>query len=381
MTSSEAAAAIAAGVRRVRADVEIDLLPLADGGEGTVEALVAGCGGRIESVDVTGPLGNRVSAKFGLDATGRTAFIAMSAASGLALIGPDARDPLRASTRGTGELIRAALDCGVARIVIGLGGSATNDGGAGMLEALGVTLLRGDGRPIGPGGGGLQDLATADFSGVDRRLARTAGERGGETSGARVTIAVACDVQTPLLGPDGASAVYGPQKGASPDMVTTMDRNLAHFARVVARDAGLDLDRLTRTPGCGAAGGLGAGLLALGATLEPGADLILDIVGFDARLARADLVITGEGRLDQQTARGKLIAALARRCAVAKVPLIAFAGSLEPGWESLRNQGLTAAFAITPDEMPLPDALREGARLLTEGVVGLADWFIVGCAD
>lgn len=372
MTSRQAAAAIAEGVRRANPGAEVDLLPLADGGEGTVESLVAGCGGRAETVEVSGPLGGRVTARLGFDATGLTAFVAMSEASGLALLTADARNPLRTSTRGTGELIRAALDGGVSRIIVGLGGSGTNDGGAGMLEALGVRLLDCEGKAIPSGGGGLAELASADFSLCDRRLCREGVHRRGpahsEANEHVVSVAAACDVQTPLIGPQGASAVFGPQKGATPEMVETLDRNLAHFARVIARDGGLDASLLTQTPGSGAAGGVGAGLLALGATLEPGADLILDVVGFDARLAGADLVITGEGRLDQQTAQGKLIAALARRCKTSGVPLIAFAGSLESGWEGLRTQGLTAAFAITPEHVPLDAALRNGVKLLTDSV-------------
>ena len=271
-------------------------MPLADGGPGTVEAVVTAAGGRYSHARVEGPLGDPVNARWGRIDDGRTAIIEMAAASGLLLVPPGRLDPRRASTIGTGELIGAALDAGVSRLLVGVGGSATNDGGAGMATALGARFLDDDGRPIAPGGAALAGLARIDVGGLDPRLAA-------------VEVRVLADVRNPLTGPDGASAVYGPQKGADATTIAELDRALTHFADIVARDVGADILTL---PGGGAAGGLGAGLIAFtGARIEPGIEAIASAVRLDARLAGADVVLTGEGSLDRQSAFGKTVAGVA----------------------------------------------------------------------
>src|SRR5690606_515448 len=288
--AKEVAAAIAAGVRKVWPDARIDCVPLADGGEGTVEALVEATGGRFVQARVTGPLGEPVEAVYGLLGDGETAVIEMAAASGLPLVPPDRRDPARATTRGTGELIRAALDRGCRRLIIGIGGSATNDGGAGMAQALGVSFRGRHGRVLPLGGLALRELEAIDLSGLDPRIRET-------------EIVAACDVDNPLYGPRGASAVYGPQKGATPELVEALDQALRRYAEVLYRDLGIDVQAI---PGSGAAGGLGAGLVALlGAQLKPGIELVLEALDFRRRLEGADLVIAAEGGVDRQTAFGK----------------------------------------------------------------------------
>ena len=297
LSALEVASAIEAGFREIYPDAEYIKLPVADGGEGTVEAMVAATQGRMVEVAVTGPLGEPVQGFYGISGDESCAFIEMAAASGLELLPPAARNPLKTTSWGTGELIRHALDLGVTRMIIGIGGSATIDGGAGMVQALGAQLLTADGQPIAPGGAGLSTLATIDISGLDPRLAQC-------------RIDVACDVTNPLVGDEGASAVFGPQKGATPEMVVQLDRALAHYAGQIAQD--LDLDVLTLEGG-GAAGGMGAALYAFcGAHLRPGIDIVTDALHLDALVADADLVITGEGRIDSQTIHGKVPVGVAR---------------------------------------------------------------------
>ena len=280
LTALEAAEAMARGLSRVDPSAEIDRVPMADGGEGTVAALVAATGGSYRTVTVTGPLGDPVVASFGLLGDGRTAVLEMASASGLWLVPPALRDPLRATTRGTGQLLLAALEAGARRVIVGIGGSATNDGGAGLGQALGFRLLDTHGRELEPGGGELDRLA---------RIERT--DQVAVLGSA--TIAVACDVTNPLCGPQGASAVYGPQKGATPEVVERLDRNLGHFADIVARD--LDV-AVRHIPGSGAAGGLGGGLVAFaGGRLEGGVNLVIEAVNLRERLHAADLCLTGEG--------------------------------------------------------------------------------------
>jgi glycerate kinase len=302
LSAPEAARAIEAGWRRRRPEDDLDLTPIADGGEGTLDALVAATGGRLRSVEVRGPLGDPVPAAFGLlgGAERGTAAVEMAMASGLALLAESRRDPRRTTTAGTGDLIRAALDEGVARIVVCLGGSATNDGGTGMASALGVRFLDDEGRNLEPGGAALTRLARIDASGLDPRVAR-------------VGFLGATDVTSPLTGPQGASAVFGPQKGASPEDVHLLDRALARLAVVAERDLGGDW---RDEPGAGAAGGLGFGLLAFcGAHLRPGAEVVADALGLESRVGTADLVVTGEGAFDATSVRGKApgaVLALAR---------------------------------------------------------------------
>jgi glycerate kinase len=321
LSAREAAEAIARGWRRGRPRDELELVPLADGGEGTLDALV-GERGRTVSRDVTGPRGDAVRAAFGI-ADG-VAVVEMARASGLGLLAPARRDPLRTTTRGTGQLIRAALDEGARRVFVCVGGSATNDGGVGMAAALGAALLDPAGFPIGDGGAALLDLATIDLSGLDPRL------RAAEVTGL-------VDVDNPLCGPNGASATFGPQKGASPDDVVLLDRALAHLAAVVERDLGVDL---RDEPGAGAAGGLGFGLIAfLGARLRPGAATVMEAAGFEASLEAADLVITGEGSFDAQSLRGKVPAAVLAAAERAGVPAAIICGtaSERPAGVTLRT--------------------------------------------
>ncbi len=350
LTAVQAADAIRRGVSRIAPDAAIDLAPLADGGPGTVEAIVRAAGGRTSIARVDGPLGAPVDARWGRIDEGRCAIIEMAAASGLTLLRRDELDALRASTYGSGQLIRHALDAGVERILIGVGGSASNDGGAGMAEALGAILLDEDGRRLPPGGAALADLARIDIGALDPRL--------GESD-----IRVLCDVQNPLLGPEGASAVYGPQKGADPVQVAQLDRALANYAGIVERDLGA---RVADVPGAGAAGGLAAGLLAFcGATLQSGFDAVADAVRLADRLGRADLVITGEGRLDTQSAYGKTVAGVAALAGTHDVPCLGVAGLID-GAAAL--PGLQDREAATPAGMPVPEAMDRAEQLVPVAV-------------
>jgi len=344
LSALEVANNIRAGFREIFPDADYVVLPVADGGEGTVEAMVAATNGSVVSLAVSGPLGEPVDAFFGLTGDGRTAIIEMAAASGLMLVTPEARDPLVTTTFGVGELIRAALDRGARHFIVGIGGSATNDGGAGMLQALGVRLLDADGKPIGPGGGQLGRLATIDVSGLDPRLAEC-------------RIEVACDVDNPLVGPRGASAVFGPQKGATPDKVALLDANLGHYAAVMKAVLGADVAHL---PGAGAAGGLGAGFKAfLGADLKPGSEIVATAVGLDATLADADLVVTGEGRIDGQTIHGKTPVGVATVAKRHGKPVIGIAGSLGTDSEAVFSHGIDAVFSVLSRPCSLAEAFAE----------------------
>jgi glycerate kinase len=348
---------MARGVIRAAPGALIDRVPVADGGEGTVEALVAATGGSYRQAEVTGPLGERVTARLGLLGDGRTAAIEMAAASGLVLVPPERRNPLIATTRGTGELLLAAVAAGARRVIVGIGGSATNDGGAGLAQALGYRLLDAEGRDLDPGGGSLDRLVRIDPAGRRPELDN-------------VEVAVACDVTNPLCGPSGASAVYGPQKGATPAMVQELDRNLAHFAGIVARDLGLSIrDR----PGSGAAGGLGGGLVAFaGGRLEEGVTLIINAVNLSERLANADLCLTGEGAIDAQSAFGKTPVGVGRLARARGCPTLALAGRIGPGAEAVLAQGIDAYFSICTGPMSLDEAMSRAGELLehaTEQVV------------
>jgi len=363
LTALEAAEAMARGLSRVDPCSKIDRVPMADGGEGTVAALVAATGGSYRTVTVTGPLGEPVVASFGLLGDGRTAALEMASASGLWLVPPALRDPLRATTRGTGQLLLAALEAGARRVIVGIGGSATNDGGAGLGQVLGFRLLDTQGRELGPGGGELD------------RLARI--ERTGQAAGlGSATIAVACDVTNPLCGPRGASAVYGPQKGATPEMVERLDRNLAHFADIVERD----LDVAVRDiPGSGAAGGLGGGLVAFaGGRLEGGVNLVIEAVNLRERLHSADLCLTGEGALDGQSAFGKTAVGVARLAHALGCPTLAIAGSIGPGAEAVLEQGIDAYFSICPGPVPIDEAIERASELLENATAQAARAFLAG---
>ena len=349
LSAQAAAEAMARGVGAVFPEAELRLVPIADGGEGTVDALVTATAGRFCEARVAGPLGEPVVARWGVLGDGTTAVIEMAAASGLSLVAPGARDPRAAGTRGTGELMRAALDAGLRRLVIGIGGSATNDGGSGMARALGIRFLDVDDRELPEGGAALARLERIDLGGADPRLA------GAE-------ILVACDVDNPLTGPRGASAVYGPQKGATPEMVAELDLALARYARVGAIATGREVASI---PGAGAAGGLGAGLLLFTqARLQPGVEIVLEATGFDALVEGAALVLTGEGRTDLQTAMGKApvgVAAVARRHGV---PVICLSGGLGAGADEVLARGVDALAGMVPEPMALEDAMRGAGALL-----------------
>lgn len=354
LTAPQAAAAISRGVREVFPGAEIVEVPVADGGDGTAEALVTALHGEFRSVRVDGPLGDPVDSRFGLVDSARTAVVELASASGLALIPPSRRDPMRASTYGFGQLLRAAKQAGVAAVIAGIGGSATNDGGAGMAQALGYRLLDASGHDLERGGAALARLQTIDASGFDRAW-RSIGVR------------VACDVTNPLTGPLGATAVYGPQKGADPDMVRELDAALARLSEVIERDLGR---KVSDVPGAGAAGGAGAGLIAfLGAQLVPGAPLVVDAAGFDEKLRGASLVITGEGRADEQTAYGKAPGEVARRAQAAGVPVLLLAGSKGPGWEALNKLGVTSVVTLREEGQDQNPAPFDADHMLTRAAV------------
>ena len=360
LTARAAAEAIARGLRRALPEAELDLLPMADGGPGTLDALVAATGGRVIETEVRGPLGAPVRARWGALGDGKTAVVEMAEASGLVLVPEAERDPRRATTFGTGELLRAALDTGYRRIIVGVGGSATNDGGAGLARALGVRLLDGEGVELPPGGAALARLARIDASPLDPRLAES-------------EIVIAADVTNPLYGPDGTSLLYGAQKGAGDAVARELDAALAHFADVVKRDLGLDL---ADVPGSGAAGGLAYGLLVFcGATLRPGFDVVAEATDFGGRLARADLVITGEGRLDRQTAFGKTAAGVARAARAARKPVVAIAGSVVDGAENEATLSFDEVFALTPDLAPAEEAFARAEEVLARAGEAVGRWW------
>ncbi|ATM92887.1 glycerate kinase [Klebsiella aerogenes] len=346
LSALDVATAIETGFREIYPHAEYVKVPVADGGEGTVEAMVAATQGHIVQVSVTGPLGEPVNAFYGLSGDMRCAYIEMAAASGLESVPPTRRNPLLTTSWGTGELIRHALDAGVSQIIIGIGGSATNDGGAGMAQALGAKLLSAGQQQIAPGGGALETLARIDLSELDPRLADC-------------RIDVACDVTNPLTGPQGASAVFGPQKGATAAMIERLDRGLQHFAQIIDRD--LDIDVLNLEGG-GAAGGMGAALYAFcGANLRPGIEIVTDALGLADLVADADLVITGEGRIDSQTIHGKVPVGVAKVAKRFNVPVIGIAGSLTADVGVVHQHGLDAVFSVLYTVCTLDEALANAA--------------------
>ena len=356
LSAPEVAEAIARGWLRVFPEAEVLLRPMADGGEGTVDAVLAACGGERRELRVSGPLGEPVQAHWGWlgDAT---AVLEMAAASGLHWVPAGQRDATRASSYGTGELIRAALDAGARRIILGLGGSATNDGGAGLLRALGVRFLDAQGVELEPGGLALAQLAHVDVSGLDSRLLN-------------VQVEVAADVDNPLCGPRGASHVFGPQKGASTEQVLELDAALGHFAQVVAATLGKDHSGF---PGVGAAGGLGFAARAfLHARFRPGIELVAELSELAAAVQGADLLITGEGRLDSQSLHGKTPVGVARVAAAAGVPVIALAGSLGEGYQAVYEAGIDAAFSLTCGPQSLAQAMAGAAAELEARACDLA---------
>lgn len=346
LTAMEVANAIEAGFKQVLPHADYIKLPMADGGEGTVQSLVDATGGEIIEHRVTGPLGEQVSGFYGLMGEGKTAIIEMAAASGLHLVPASQRNPLQTTTFGTGELIKAALNKGVEHIIVGIGGSATNDGGIGMAQALGVRMLDAENKEIGYGGGALARLAAIDISEVDPRLAN-------------IKLEVACDVDNPLCGPKGASYIFGPQKGATTEMIVQLDANLSHYADVIKTQLGRDVKEMA---GAGAAGGLGAALLGIfNAQLRPGIEIVMDAVNLSKVVADADLVITGEGRIDSQTIHGKTPIGVARTAKKYQLPVIGIAGCQSNDSHVVHAHGIDAVFSVVPRSVSLEEALRDAA--------------------
>ena len=351
LTAAEAGLAIAQGARAVYPQAEIAIVPVADGGEGTVQALVDATGGKIVQQTVTGPLGEPVTAFYGILGDGRTAAIEMAACAGLPLVPPEQRDPRITTTYGVGELILAALEQGSRHFIIGIGGSATNDGGAGMAQALGASLTNSQGTVIARGGAALGTLQHISTDTMDARLQGC-------------TFEVACDVNNPLTGPTGASAVYGPQKGATPATVIELDNALAHYTAVIERDLGLYVRDI---PGAGAAGGLGAGLMAfLHAKLRPGAQIVLEAVKLEEQLSLAELVITAEGQIDSQTAYGKSVGAVSAMAKRYRLPVLALAGSLGDNYQAVYDLGVDAVAVLPSKPMTLAYAMEHASQLASD---------------
>lgn len=362
LSAAEAGRRIGAGLERSLLQIELHYTPIADGGNGTLDAFLA-AGGERYALTVTGPLGAPVQAAWALLPDGETAVVEMALASGMELLPRSALDPLRATTYGTGELMQAALDAGARRVIVGMGGSATVDGGAGCLQALGVRLLDAAGQAVGPGGGALAQVATIDTGALDPRWRE-------------VEVIIASDVDNPTLGPNGAAAVFGPQKGATPADVETLERGLRHFFTLVADTLGVDV---RDTPGGGAAGAFSAGLMAfLGGRIVSGIDLVLDYGGFDAHLRDADLVVTGEGQMDAQTVQGKGPIGVARRAAAAGVPTVALVGGLRADDALLHEAGLAAVLPIVTHPMPLDEAIARAGELVEQAALRLGYLLALG---
>ncbi|HET6860080.1 MAG TPA: glycerate kinase [Streptomyces sp.] len=362
LTAVQVAERVTAGLRRVVPDVHVEALPVADGGDGTVAAAVA-AGFERREAQVTGPLGEQRTAAFAL--RGGTAVVEMAEASGLQHLPEGVFAPLTSTTYGSGELLRAALDAGARTIVFGVGGSATTDGGAGMLAALGARFLDEAGEPVGPGGGGLRDLVTADLSGIDPRFAD-------------VDLVLASDVDNPLTGPKGAPAVYGPQKGASDEDVATLDAALGHYASVLEKTVGPQAARYAQSPGAGAAGGIGFGaLVGLGASFRPGIEVMLDVLGFAAALERATLVITGEGSLDEQTLHGKAPAGVAAAARAKNIEVVAVCGRLALLPEALGKAGIRRAYSLAELEPDQARSMAQAGPLLERAAEAIARDFLL----
>ncbi|HEY8401708.1 MAG TPA: glycerate kinase [Cytophagaceae bacterium] len=350
LAAQEVAECIAQGIWGVMPEVEIQQLPLADGGEGTCSILVSNTGGQLQQTEVHDPLMRKISSYYGILGDGETAVIEMSVASGLELLKENERNPLVTTTYGTGELIKHAIKNGCRKLIIGLGGSATNDAGAGMAAALGYQLLDAEGKPVGWGGGSLGELASIE---VDKDLLKSL---------LNVKVIAACDVTNPLTGTTGASYVYGPQKGASPDQVKILDNNLKSFAKVIERDLGKSI---ADTPGAGAAGGLGAGVMTfLNAELRSGFGIVAEILKLEEAIKSADLVITGEGRVDAQTLKGKVPAGVAGMAARYNKPVVVFTGAIGEGAEALYKEGVSVIVPIVDGPMELSEAKQKTGELL-----------------
>ena len=357
LTALEVADAIEQGFKKFYPHADYVRIPMADGGEGTVQSLVDALKGKVVEQSVTAPLGNKIQAFFGISGDNQTAIIEMAAASGLHLVSPAQRNPLKTTSFGTGELIKAALDLGVKKIILGIGGSATNDAGAGMLQALGVQLLDVNNQQIGLGGENLSLISQIDLSKLDSRMQQD-------------EILVACDVDNPLCGEKGASAVFGPQKGATPEIVQQLDRALFHFSDIVQQD--LDLN-IRDQAGAGAAGGMGGGLLLLpNVQLKAGVQIIIDAVNLNEQIKGADLVITGEGRMDSQTVHGKTPIGVAKAAKLFNKPVIAIVGSLKDDYEVVYKHGIDAVFPIIRQLKSLDETLKLGRENLISTAQNIA---------
>lgn len=349
LTAKQVAEAIRTGILKVLPDSDVVIKPMADGGEGTLQCLVDATDGKVLHATVKNPLGHDIIAPFGILGDGSTCVIEMAAASGLYLIPEEARNPLHTTTYGFGQLIRAGLDVGCRRFILGLGGSATNDGGAGMLQALGVMLLDSDGQPLAFGGGELSRVSRIDLSQADPRLTEC-------------QFIIACDVANPFVGPGGASHVFGPQKGATPEMVRQLDANLRHFADLIEVTRGIAIHDL---PGTGAAGGVAGALLAfLDGQLQSGIQIVIETTGLAKALEGAALVFTGEGQVDFQTAQGKTPCGVARLAKQSGIPVIVLAGSIGTGIDTLYQEGVSAVLSIVSRPMPLEESMLQAAALL-----------------
>lgn len=349
LSATRVAFAISEGIRKVAPDAEIISIPVADGGEGTVEALVTATSGRIIPTPTVDALNRPIQSFYGVLGDGKTAVIEMAAASGIELLAPEERNPLVTSTYGTGLLLKSAMEAGFEEIILGIGGSATNDGGAGMAQALGFRFLDKNDNPIGPGGRSLNQLTRIERTNAHPLLQKT-------------KITVACDVQNPLLGNNGATRVYGPQKGALPEMIETLEQNMSVFANVILRETGTNFSAVS---GAGAAGGLGFGLMAFcKAKIRPGFELIGELTNLEKLIREADLVFTGEGRIDSQTVFGKTISGVAQLGKKYNVPVVALAGILSGNLEPLYCNGLTSAFAIANRPMSIEESKANAAELL-----------------
>ncbi|MFZ7130090.1 glycerate kinase [Avibacterium avium] len=360
LTALEVAEAIEIGFRKIFPHEQYCKIPMADGGEGTVQSLVDATQGKLIQCTVTAPLGNKIDAFWGLSGDGETAFIEMAAASGLHLVPMEVRNPLKTTSFGTGELILSALNYGVKKIILGIGGSATNDAGVGMLQALGARFLNGENQSLGDGGEQLIHTAHIDLSQIDSRLAQ-------------VQIEVACDVNNPLCGETGASAVFGPQKGATVQMVQQLDAALAHFAEKVQQQLGINI---ANQAGAGAAGGMGGGLLLLPKVrLKKGVNIVLETLNFSTQVQDADLVITGEGRMDGQSAYGKTPIGVAKIAKQFGKPVIAIVGCLREDYEVVYEQGIDAVFPIIRQPDSLENTLRSGKENLISTAQNIARFY------
>ncbi|API89801.1 glycerate kinase [Marinilactibacillus psychrotolerans] len=363
MSALEVARAIEEGFKEVLPNSEYVKLPMADGGEGTVQSIIDATGGTLKELTVTGPLQEPVAAFYGLSGDKKIAIIEMAASSGLDKVQPNKRNPLKTTSFGFGELIKDALDEGVEEILLGIGGSATNDGGAGMIMSLGGKLLDKNKNPIVPNGEGLKELSYIDISNMHSRINE-------------VSIRVACDVDNPLTGETGASYIYGPQKGGTIEQLKQLDTNLSHFAQLIKESLGKDIEHI---PGAGAAGGLGAGIVAfLNGKLERGGDLIVDILDLEGKIKEADLVITGEGGINHQTIFGKTPIAVSQVSKKYGVPTIALAGCLNKGYETIYDEGIDAVFSIIPEFSTIEEALENGFENLKNTAMNCARLINIG---